>query len=170
MAVREIVSLPAEVLRKKAHKIGDFGDEFQTLVEDMVETLREAPGVGLAAPQVNVSRRLVVVEYGSEEDEEAPKKLFIVANPEIVHFSEEQVMGTEACLSIPDFAGDVLRAKEIIVKGQNRRGKPIKIKARDWLARIFQHEIDHLDGILYIDRAEKVWKPEEEPERPIPAD
>jgi peptide deformylase len=170
MAVREIVTLPADVLRRKSHRVGDFGPEFQTLVDDMIETLRVAPGVGLAAPQIDVSRRLIVVEFGDEEDEEAPKKLFVVANPEIVLFSEEQVMGTEACLSIPGFAGDVFRAKEIIVKGQNRRGKPIKIKARDWLARIFQHEIDHLDGTLFIDRADKVWKPEEEPERPVPAD
>jgi peptide deformylase len=170
MAVREIISLPDEVLRKKARKISDFGAGFQTLADDMVETLRVAPGVGLAAPQVNVSQRLIVVEFGDEEDEEAPKKLFVVANPEIVQFSEEQVMGIEGCLSIPGFAGDVSRAKDVIVKGQNRRGKPIKIKAHDWLARIFQHEIDHLDGTLFIDRAEKVWNTEEEPERPVPVD
>lgn len=170
MAVREIISLPTEILRKKSHKIGDLDSGFQTLVDDMIETLRDAPGVGLAAPQINMSQRLIVVEYGDEEDEEAPKKLFVVANPEIVHFSDEKVMGTEACLSIPGFAGEVLRSKDVIVKGQNRRGKPIKIKAVGWLARIFQHEIDHLDGVLFIDRAEKVWKIEDEPELPVPAD
>ncbi|MBN1535901.1 MAG: peptide deformylase [Anaerolineales bacterium] len=170
MAVREVVCLPEEVLRKKARKISEFNAGFQTLADDMVETMRLAPGVGLAAPQVDVSQRLIVVEYGEEEDEEAPKKLYVVANPEIVYFSEEQVMGIEGCLSIPGFAGEVLRAKEVVVKGQNRKGKPIKIKARDWLARIFQHEIDHLDGVLYIDRSEKVWKMEEEPDSPIPID
>lgn len=170
MAVRDIITLPEEVLRKKARKISNLDAGFQTFADDMIETLRNAPGVGLAAPQVNVSQRLIVVEYGDEEDEEAPKKLFVVANPEIVHHSDEKVMGTEACLSIPGFAGEVLRSKDIIVKGQNRKGKAIKIKATDWLARIFQHEIDHLDGILFIDRAEKVWKIEDEPERPVPAD
>ncbi len=170
MAVREIISLPAEVLRKKARKISDFGAGFQTFVDDMIETMRAAPGVGLAATQVDVSQRLIVVEYGEEEDEEAPQKLYIVANPEIVRFSEEKVLGIEACLSIPGFAGDVFRSLEIIVRGQNRRGKPVKIKAQGWLARIFQHEIDHLDGILFIDRAEKIWNIEEEPEQAVPAD
>jgi peptide deformylase len=160
---------PEEILRKKSVRLPiQFG--FQTLADDMVDTMREAPGVGLAAPQVNVSQRLIVVEYGDEEDEEAPKKLFVVANPEIVYFSDEKVLGTEGCLSIPGYAGDVLRSKDVIVKGQNRKGKPIKIKAKGWLARIFQHEIDHLDGVLFSDRAEKVWKIEDEPERPVPAD
>lgn len=170
MAVREIKCLPTEVLRKKARKINDFGADFQALVDDMVETLRSAPGVGLAAPQVNVSQRVIVVEYGDENDEEAPPKLFVVANPEIIHTSEETVLGTEGCLSIPGFAGEVTRWSEITLKGQNRRGKPVKIKAKGWLARIFQHEIDHLDGTLFIDRAEKVWKIEEEPDKPVPVD
>jgi peptide deformylase len=170
MAIREVICIPEEILRKKSRKITEFSSGFQTLADDMVDTMREAPGVGLAAPQVNVSQRLIVVEYGDEEDEEAPKKLFVVANPEIVYFSDEKVLGTEGCLSIPGYAGDVLRSKDVIVKGQNRKGKPIKIKAKGWLARIFQHEIDHLDGVLFIDRAEKVWKIENEPERPVPAD
>lgn len=170
MAVREIKYLPTEVLRKKAHKINNFDGDFQALVDDMIETLRSAPGVGLAAPQVNVSQRLIVVEYGDENNEEAPKKLFVVANPEIISTSEETIIGTEGCLSIPGFAGEVTRWAEISLRGQNRRGKPLKIKAKGWLARIFQHEIDHLDGILFIDRAEKVWKIEEEPDKPVPAD
>lgn len=170
MAVREIKYLPTEVLRKKARKINNFGADFQTLVDDMIETLRSAPGVGLAAPQINVSQRLIVVEYGDENDEEAPKKLFVVANPEIISTSEETIVGTEGCLSIPGFAGEVARWAEISLRGQNRRGKPLKIKAKGWLARIFQHEIDHLDGTLFIDRAEKVWKIEEEPDKPVPAD
>jgi len=170
MAVREIVCLPEEILRKKSRKVNEFNSGLQNLADDMIETLRVAPGVGLAAPQVDVSQRLIVVEYGDDEDEEAPKKLFVVANPEIVYFSDEKVLGTEGCLSIPGFAGDVLRSKNVIIKGQNRKGKPVKIKATDWLARIFQHEIDHLDGVLFIDRAEKVWKIEDEPERPVPVD
>lgn len=170
MTVREIMNVPEDILRKKAHKVNDFNKNFQTLVDDMVETLRAAPGVGLAAPQVNVSQRLIVVEYGDEEDEEAPKKLFVVANPEIIRASDETVLGTEGCLSIPGFAGNVIRSTEVTVKGQNRHGKPIKIRAKGWLARIFQHEIDHLDGILFTDRAQEVWKIEENPEKPVPVD
>lgn len=165
MSVLPIVTVPDPVLRRKAHKVTDFGKDFQTLVNDMVETLRDAPGVGLAAPQVGISQRLIVVEYGDDEDESVPKKLYVVANPEIVQSSEYVVEGIEGCLSIPDLVGSVFRFESIVVKGQNKQGKPIKIKAEDWLARIFQHEIDHLDGVLYTDRAEKVWKPQTEEEQ-----
>ena len=165
MAVREIVSLPEPVLRKKARKVTDFGPELQTLIDDMVETMRVVPGVGLAAPQVNASWRVIVVEYGEEDEEETaviPPKLYTVVNPEITRFSTESEVGSEGCLSIPGFAGDVERPLGITIKGLNRRGQPIRIKAEGWLARIFQHEIDHLDGVLFIDRAERVWKLEGE--------
>ena len=168
MAIREIVFVPDPVLRRKAHKVTTFDKDLQTLVDDMVETMRQAPGVGLAAPQVGITDRLIVVEYGEEEDENAPKKLYIVANPEIVQASEEMEMGPEACLSVPGLVGDVDRHFKILIKGYNRRGQPVKIKAEGWLARIFQHEIDHLDGILFTDRASRVWKPKEG--EPIPAD
>jgi len=161
MAIREIVLTPDPVLRRKARKVTAFDKDFQTLVDDMIETLREAPGVGLAAPQVGISERLIVVEYGDDEDESAPKKLYVVANPEIVQPSDEKVEGVEACLSIPRLMGEVERHEQIVVKGLNRQGKPIKIKAQGWLARIFQHEIDHLEGILYTDRATRVWRPQE---------
>jgi peptide deformylase len=126
--------------------------------------MRAAPGVGLAAPQVNVSERLIVVEYGKEdeeEDETAPKKLFVLINPEIVQISEETEIGTEACLSIPRMMGDVERSLQMTIKGYNRHGKPVKLKVKGWLARIFQHEIDHLEGILFTDRASKVWRAQE---------
>lgn len=168
MAIREIVFVPDPVLRRKAHKVTDYDKDLQTLVDDMVETMRKAPGVGLAAPQVGVATRLIVVEYGEEEDENAPKKLYIVANPEIVKASEETENGVEACLSVPGLVGEVDRNLKILVKGYNRRGQPVKIKAEGWLARIFQHEIDHLDGVLFTDRASAVWKPKEG--EPIPAD
>jgi peptide deformylase len=161
MALREIVTVPEPVLRRKARKVTDFGNELQTLIDDMVETMRAAPGVGLAAPQVNVPLRVIVVEFGDEEDENVPPKLYTLVNPEIVRSSNEMVVGTEGCLSIPGFIGDVDRMKSVTVKGQNRRGQPVRIKAEGWLARIFQHEIDHLDGILFTDRALRVWKPQE---------
>lgn len=163
MAVREIVTLPDPVLRRKARKVSDFGPELQAIIDDMVETMREAPGVGLAAPQVNVSARIIVVEFGDEEDEDVPAKLYVVVNPEITRQSKEVITGVEACLSIPEVAGDVERHVAVTVKGQNRRGQPLKLKAKGWLARIFQHEIDHLNGVLFVDLAERVWKIEEQP-------
>lgn len=161
MAIREIVFTPDPVLRRKAHKILKIDKELQTLIDDMIETLRAAPGVGLAAPQVGVSQRLIVVEYGSDEDENVPKKLFVLINPEIVETSEEMVEGVEACLSLPRMAGEVDRHERITVRGVNRFGKPVKIKLRGWLARIFQHEIDHLEGVLFTDRAKRVWRSKE---------
>lgn len=167
MALREIITIPNPILRKKARKVNDFGKDFQELVADMIETMRDAPGVGLAAPQVAESQRLIVVEFGDEEDEEKPKKLFVVANPEIISASDEMVMGIEGCLSVPELVGEVDRHESIVVKGLNRFGKPTKIKASGWLARIFQHEMDHLDGVLYPDRAARVWKPAPDEEIPL---
>lgn len=161
MSIREIITVPHPTLRRKARLVTDFGDELQVLMDDMVESMRAAPGVGLAAPQVNVPLRVIVVEYGDEENEEAPVKLYQVVNPEIVKASETLVTGTEGCLSIPGLVGDVLRAEEVLVKGQSRRGQPVKIKAKGWLARIFQHEIDHLHGVLFTDKAEKIYKLED---------
>jgi peptide deformylase len=158
MAIREIVTLPQSILRHKAHKVTDFGPDIQSLADDMVETMRLAPGVGLAAPQVGESVRLIVVEFGDEEDEEVPPRLYIMANPEITRASQDTLVGTEGCLSIPGVQGDVERALAVTVKGLNRHGKPMTVKAKGWLARIFLHEIDHLDGVLFVDRAEKLWQ------------
>lgn len=170
MALREVVTHPDPVLRRKARKVTDFGPELQELIDDMVETMRAAPGVGLAAPQVDTSVQLVVVEFGDEEDEAIPPKLYTVINPEIIKPSRDTEMGTEGCLSIPGFVGDVERPVSVTVKGQNRHGQSFKIKASGWLARIFQHEIDHLNGILFIDRAVDVYKLEEEQSQFAPAD
>jgi peptide deformylase len=168
VAVRDIVTIPDPILYRKARKVTDFGKELQTLVDDMEETMRIAPGVGLAAPQVDVPFRVIVVEFGDEEDESVPLKLFTFVNPEITRFSKEQVTGTEGCLSIPDFVGDVDRSVSVVVKGMNRRGQPMRIKSSGWLARIFQHEVDHLNGVLFIDRTERVWKLEGEPAQVMP--
>jgi peptide deformylase len=155
------MTVPEPVLRRRAHKVTDFGTDLQVLIDDMVETMRAAPGVGLAASQVNVSQRVIVVEFGDEEDEQTPAKLYTVVNPEIVRPAQETEKGTEACLSVPGFLGEVERVSSLTVKGQNRHGLPIRIKAKGWLARIFQHEIDHLDGVLFTDRALWVRKIEE---------
>ena len=170
MTLRKIVTLPDTVLRRKAHIVTKFDKDLQTLVDDMVETMREAPGVGLAAPQIGLSERIIVIEYfereEDEEKEDAPKKVWAVLNPEIVKASEEKLMGVEGCLSIPGLVGEVERHAQIQIKGLNKHGKPMKIKANGWLARIFQHEIDHLNGVLFTDRATRVWKPQEEQVEP----
>ena len=162
MAVREIITVPHPTLRRHARKVTDFGPSLQTLIDDMVETMRQAPGVGLAAPQVDVPLQVIVVEFGDEEDENAEPSLYTFVNPEIVRPSKETVLGTEGCLSIPGLVGDVERSESVMVKGFSRRGQPMKIKAKGWLARIFQHEIDHLNGVLFTDLAEQVWQPETE--------
>lgn len=169
MTLREIVTVPAPVLRRKAHKVTEFDKDLNVLIDDMIETMREAPGVGLAAPQIGVPQRLIVIEYAEdEENEEAEPRLYVVVNPEIVQTSEETVLGVEGCLSVPGLVGEVDRFTEVVVRGQNRRGQPIKIKAQGWLARIFQHEIDHLEGVIFTDRATRVWKPKEGD--PVPRD
>lgn len=177
MALREIVTLPEPVLRRKAKPITKFDKELQTLIDDMIETMRDAPGVGLAAPQVGVSERLAVIEYAEEDDDEdgtegaekpaKPKQLIVIINPEIVKASEEKVNGIEGCLSIPGLLGEVERHEALQVKALNRYGKPVKLKVDGWMARIFQHEIDHLNGVLFTDLATRVWKPTAEEEIPL---
>jgi len=168
MAVREIVVVPDQVLRKKTKKVTKFDDKLQELIDDMVETMRAAPGVGLAAPQIGSLENIIVVEYYENEDEvddesekEAPKRLYTIVNPEITRKSVETIEGTEGCLSVPGYLGEVTRHVSITVKGQTRYGQPVTLKLKDWTARIFQHEIDHLYGVLFTDLASKIWKPDE---------
>ena len=175
MGLRTIVTLPKPVLRRKARPVTTFDKNLQTLIDDMIDTMREAPGVGLAAPQVGISERLIVVEYAEPpedpEDGEEPKvvkpKLYVMINPEILKTSEEKVLGVEGCLSIPGLVGEVERFEKVQVKGLNRRGQPMKVKAEGWLARIFQHEIDHINGVVFPDRAARVWKPAPEEEKDL---
>ena len=168
MAIRTIVTLPDPVLRRKARAVTTFDKNLQTLVDDMIETMRNAPGVGLAAPQVGVSEQVIVVEYAEpeeveegEEPKEVEPKLHVMVNPEIVKFSPDTVMGVEGCLSVPMLVGEVERAEEIRIRGFNRRGQPMKLKVDGWLARIFQHEIDHVNGVVFTDLATQIWQPEE---------
>jgi peptide deformylase len=165
MALREIRTETDPVLRKSARKVATVSAETRRLIGDMVDTMRAAPGVGLAANQVGVAQRVIVVEYADEPDEAPPEGaplpptiLYTLINPEITRASREKVSGVEACLSVPGFAGEVKRHREVVVKGFNAQGAPVRIRAQGWLARIFQHEIDHINGILFVDRAEKVWE------------
>ncbi len=169
MAVLEIIQPDNPILRKKAHKITSFDDpKLQQLIDDMVETMQEARGVGLAAPQVAQSRRLIIVRLPDESDEDREEygdqagKTYIVANPKIIKQSRETVSGVEGCLSIPGWLGEVERATSVVVTGQDRQGDDFRIKAEGWLARVFQHELDHLNGVLFIDHTDKIWQPTEE--------
>jgi len=173
MAIREIVTPPNPTLRQRAKKVHRITPEITQLIDDLIETMRVAPGVGLAAPQIDVGLRVIVVEYAEgSEDEDAPEKplkLYAVINPEITRTSKDRVLGNEACLSLPGYFGEVERYERVTVKGLNRHGQDFKLKANGWLARIFQHEIDHIEGILYIDRATQVWRIEEHEDEELPA-
>ena len=163
--ILDIVQIGDPVLRRKAHKITQIDRDIRLLAEDMVETLRDSGGVGLAAPQIGESIRMIVVEYPEDDSvEDSPMKTYKVINPEIIWRSEETVEGSEGCLSIPGYVGTVERNESIKVKGLSVFGRPMKINASGWLARIFQHEIDHLEGICYIDRATAIYQPSEENE------
>jgi peptide deformylase len=171
MTVREIITVPHPNLKRKARRVTAFDSDLHTLIDDMLETMRAAPGTGLAAPQVDVPLRVIVIEYAEipevDEDEEPPQvkpDLYIVVNPEIKRASIETVLGFEGCLSIPGFVGEVERAQSVTVIGQNRHGQDMKIKADGWLARVFQHEVDHLDGILYTDHTDKLYQLDEQGE------
>ncbi len=148
MAVREIKKFPDPVLKKKAVNVEDFDGDLQQLIDDMVETMYAAPGVGLAAPQVGVSKRLAVIDV-STGDEQIP--LIVIVNPEIVSLEGETDF-EEGCLSIPEYVTRVKRAERIRVRACDREGRECEIDAEGLLAIALQHEIDHLDGRLLLDR------------------
>jgi peptide deformylase len=158
MADRPILIIGDDRLREKAKKIRRFDPSVTRLAEDMLDTLHAANGLGLAAPQIGVPLRLVVIEMPAEKDEEGnvvhPKETLILCNPEIVKAGDEEEM-REACLSVPGYMGKVMRAAEAIVKAQDLEGHPIRVRGYDLLAQALQHEIDHLDGVLYVDRIRK---------------
>jgi peptide deformylase len=153
MAIRRIFLAHEPVLRQVAKPVKRFDAQLQTMIDDMFETMRAAPGVGLAAPQVGESIRLFVAEWPEDEEDPESVKSYAIVNPVIVRTKGEEE-AEEGCLSIPGYVGDVKRASEIVIKGKDRHGKKIRLKVNGWLARIFQHETDHLDGILFIDRVE----------------
>ncbi len=143
----KIITAENPILRRKAKKIHHFDPSIQRLANEMFETMHAARGVGLAAPQIAQSIRLFVAEF---EDHKVA-----MVNPEIVK-AEGEELGTEGCLSIPGYIGEnIRRAEKVVVKGQDVRGKNIRVSAEGWFARVLQHEIDHLDGILFLDRLER---------------
>lgn len=161
MALLEIVTVGDandEVLFKPANRVREFGPTLHKLLDDMLETMRDAPGVGLAAPQVGIGLRVALIEYPEdEEDPDNTRRVYEIINPEVIK-QKGSDSGQEGCLSIPGLAADVDRPTYVLLKAQDRNGKEIRIKAYDWLARIFLHEIDHLHGVLMTDKATQIYK------------
>ncbi|MCS7164207.1 MAG: peptide deformylase [Thermodesulfovibrio sp.] len=148
MAILEIKKYPDEVLKKKAEAVTDINGDLQRFIDNMIETMYNANGVGLAAPQVGVLKRVIVVDTSPRQENQS---LIVLINPEIIS-SEGEILSEEGCLSLPGFITRLKRKEKVFVKGLNRKGKEIEIEATGLLARALQHEIDHLDGILLIDK------------------
>jgi len=166
MPLREIIYASDSRLRQKAKRVKQFGPALEALADDMLETMHEAYGIGLAAPQIGLLQRLFVAELPEDENDPQSGKPFVLVNPEVIKFASKEVEGEEGCLSIPTWYGMVWRPEWIVVKAQDVNGKPIKVRAEGLLARVFLHEMDHLDGVLFVDRVEspdKLWQvtPEE---------
>lgn len=158
MGIRLIVKDPDPVLREVAKEVTKFNPNLKKLLKDMAATMYDAEGVGLAAPQIGISKRVIVVDVGDENG------LVELVNPVIVEQEGEQ-LGPEGCLSIPNLNGEVRRADRIVVKGQNGDGEPITVNATGYFARAFQHEIDHLNGILFTDLAESIYDISDRPSK-----
>jgi len=152
MAVLDIQKYPEPVLKAKARPVEQITDDIQCLIDDMADTMYEAPGIGLAANQVGALHRVIVFDITPKEE---GRNLSVIINPEIVASSGE-MMHQEACLSVLDYSCDVRRKACVTVAGMDREGKPVEIEAQDLLAVVLQHEIDHLDGILFIDRISRL--------------
>jgi len=150
MSVRTIRVLPASILRQKAKKVPKIDQSVLRLIDDMIETMRAAPGVGLAATQIGVPLKVAVIEIPGEE-------VIVLVNPEIVKREGERIIG-EACLSVPGYQGEIKRSVRVKVKARDRQGRNIRIKGEELLAQALEHEIDHLNGILYVDRVESPEK------------
>ena len=152
MALLQIRIDPDPILREKARRIKTFDADLRKLAADMFETMHANNGVGLAAPQIGLPIRLLVAELQPNREEGERGFKVALCNPEIVKASDKMETGAEGCLSIPGWIGDVPRHVSVTVKGQTPEGKEIRIKAQDYYARVLQHEIDHLNGILFTDR------------------
>jgi len=155
--VLKIITEPNQILHQKCHQVEQFDEDLKKLAEQMRVTMHANKGMGLAAPQINQSLALTVIEYlpTNEENEVIEEEVIpflALCNPEITWESAQKVQMTEGCLSIPGFEGEVIRPKRVKIKAQNLKGEKIVLKASGLLARIVQHEIDHLNGVLYSEK------------------
>jgi peptide deformylase len=153
MALREIITLPDPRLKQKSEPVARVDDEVRALMDDMLETMYEAPGIGLAAIQIGVPKRIVVIDLAKEEQ---PKNPLFLANPEVVWRSDERVVYEEGCLSIPEHYEEVERPARVRVRFVDRQGRTVEIEAGGLLATCLQHEIDHLNGVLFIDHISRL--------------
>jgi len=154
MALREVLKCPAKRLREVSKPVTEITDEIRELAQDMCDVMYDEPGIGLAAPQVGESVRLIVVdtEWTQEDAERSP---LVLVNPEITE-REGAIVWTEGCLSVPDYEAEVERAARVRLLAQDLEGKPVDLVADELQAVCFQHEIDHLDGVLFIDRISRL--------------
>lgn len=150
--IREIMKYPEPVLARKAEPVVNFDVALETLVADMFESMYAAEGIGLAGPQIAVPQRVVVIDLSFQKD---PEQKFVLINPEII-YSDGKQREEEGCLSLPDIRAKVDRAATVKVRAQNVKGETVEFEGTDLLSRAFQHEIDHLDGILFIDRVSRL--------------
>jgi peptide deformylase len=148
MAIHPIITIPDPVLRKEADAIERVDADLRRLMDDMLATMYDAPGVGLAAPQIGISRRLIVMDAGRDDEDRDP---LVMVNPEILDLSDEMRAHEEGCLSIPEVTAEVERPAEVRVAFLDREGKPQEVELEGIWATIVQHEIDHLNGVLFID-------------------
>ena len=155
MAKLKVYEYPHPVLKQKAEKVAKVDDKIRSFLDDMLETMYDAAGVGLAAPQVGVSKRIVVIDVAHPDEGEERNPIYLV-NPEIIWHSDEESCQYEGCLSVPDQSAEVSRYKQVRVQYLDYNGKETEIMAEGLLAIALQHEIDHLDGILYIDRISRL--------------
>jgi peptide deformylase len=154
MALRQILQYPNPLLKQRAQPVANIGGDVARLVEDMAETMYAAPGVGLAAPQVGVGHRVIVLDLRAD-DEEPGKRLMKLINPEIAE-REGEIVWEEGCLSVPDLTAPVKRARRILVRAWTPEEKEVEVEAEELLAVALQHEIDHLDGRLFLDRLSRL--------------
>lgn len=150
MAIRDIITYPNPLLLKPSDPVVEFDQDVQELIDDMAETMFDAPGAGLAAVQVGVNKQIIVVNTTGDE-EDAEKTWYALINPVIVEKDGVYVSEEEGCLSVPDFRATVKRAAHVVVNAQNRHGEPMTLDVEGFHAVVLQHEIDHLKGILFID-------------------
>lgn len=172
MAILDVIKIGSEeasLLRRPARPVRRFDPALHTMLDDMLDTMREQNGVGLAGPQIGVSQSVAVIEYPDDEDDpENTMQIYELINPKIIKKRGSEV-GQEGCLSIPGLVADVKRSKQVTVRAQNRHGKEFKLKAFGFLARAIQHEVDHLDGKMMLEKAEQIYRLEENEEGEIEA-
>ncbi len=157
MAVRQIRTYPDPVLRNKTTRVARIDNDINQLIEDLVQTMHAAPGVGLAANQIGVPLQVAVIDLSTREEKAQQHPLLVIINPELISM-EGSVVEEEGCLSIPDYAEKIKRAARVKVRAQDRTGKQFELEAEGLLAKALQHEIDHLNGLLFIDKLSTLKK------------